>query len=294
VTTLIGNPGQGNYVAANAFMEGLARRRRQEGRPALAIGWGPISDVGVVARTEKLQSNLNKVGTRGMTAREALELMAQALGEASDLVDEGVITIAPYDSALRSDLLPVLKSPTYSGLISRHHGESGSGDKIDLRGLLKSTDIEVVRQTVADVVVAELARVLHFREEDVGRARPLADLGLDSLMALELVMNLEERFGVRFTLAGSSANLTVTSVTNEIIAQVNPDDAARGGLVERSCPFEACEEKAGLTRTAETPRIHAQAIVMAERHLENVGSEELGLLTALIDSERPKMEGVQS
>ena len=50
VTTLIGNPGQGNYVAANAYMEGLARRRRQKGLPALAIGWGPIIDVGVVAR----------------------------------------------------------------------------------------------------------------------------------------------------------------------------------------------------------------------------------------------------
>ena len=50
VTTLIGNPGQGNYVAANAYMEGVARRRRQKGLPALAIGWGPITDVGVVAR----------------------------------------------------------------------------------------------------------------------------------------------------------------------------------------------------------------------------------------------------
>src|SRR4029077_3692385 len=113
--------------------------------------------------------------------------MAQALGEASDLVDEGVVTIAPYDSALRSDLLPVLKSPTYSGLISRHNGESGSGDKIDLRALLKTTDIEVVRQNVHDVVVTEHTGVVHFRDEDVVRARPLADLGLDSLMALELV-----------------------------------------------------------------------------------------------------------
>jgi NADPH:quinone reductase-like Zn-dependent oxidoreductase/acyl carrier protein len=266
VTTLVGNPGQGNYVAANAFMEGLARRRRQQGLPALAIGWGPISDVGVVARTEKLQSNLNKVGTRGMTAREALELMAQALGEASDLVGDGVITIAPYDTALRSDLLPVLKSPTYSGLISRHHGESGLGDKIDLRALLKTDDIDAVRQTVADVVVAELARVLHFREEDINRVRPLADLGLDSLMALELAMNLEERFGVQFTLGGSSANLTVTSVTNEIIAQVNLDHGTRG----------------------------ATAIVMAEQHLENVGEEDVELLTALIESEEPKMESVQS
>jgi acyl carrier protein len=265
VTTLIGNPGQGNYVAANAFMEGLARRRRREGLPALAIGWGPISDVGVVARTEKLQSNLNKIGTRGMTAREALELMAQALGEASDLVDDGVITIAPYDSTLRSDLLPVLSSPTYSGLIGRHAGGSGLGDKIELLELLKTKDIEAVRQTVADVVVAELSRVLHFREEDINRVRPLADMGLDSLMALELAMNLEERFGVKFTLAGSAANLTVTSISNEIIAQVNQNDGPRGD---------------------------AAAVMMAEQHLETVGEEEVELLTALMESERPRMKGV--
>ena len=80
VTTLMGNPGQGNYVAANAYMEGLARRRRREGLPALAIGWGPITDVGVVARNERLQSNLQKLtGVSGLKAREALDLMGQAL-----------------------------------------------------------------------------------------------------------------------------------------------------------------------------------------------------------------------
>ena len=109
--------------------------------------------------------------------------------------------------------------------------------------------------------------MLHFREEDINRVRPLADLGLDSLMALELAMNLEERFGVQFTLGGSSANLTVTSVTNEIIAQVNLDHGTRGD---------------------------ATAMVMAEQHLENVGDEEVELLTALIKSERPKIASVRS
>ena len=80
VTTLLGNPGQGNYVAGNAYMEGLARRRRQAGLPALAIGWGPITDVGVVAENERLQAGLQKLtGVTGMRAREALEFMAQAL-----------------------------------------------------------------------------------------------------------------------------------------------------------------------------------------------------------------------
>ncbi|MGG3815641.1 SDR family NAD(P)-dependent oxidoreductase, partial [Methylorubrum rhodesianum] len=47
-TTFIGNPGQGSYVAANGFMEGLARQRRRLGLPALAVAWGAIGDVGVL------------------------------------------------------------------------------------------------------------------------------------------------------------------------------------------------------------------------------------------------------
>ena len=80
LVTLIGNAGQGNYVAANAFMEGLARRRRQEGLPALAIGWEPITDVGVLVRKELVEfEHAEALGVRGMTAREGLEQMVQAL-----------------------------------------------------------------------------------------------------------------------------------------------------------------------------------------------------------------------
>ena len=43
-------PGQGVYVAANMALEALARRRRADGKPALAIAWGPIEDAGYLAQ----------------------------------------------------------------------------------------------------------------------------------------------------------------------------------------------------------------------------------------------------
>ena len=62
--------------------------------------------------------------------------------------------------------------------------------------------------------------MLRSREEDISRVRPLGDIGLDSLMALELVMNLEKSFSIDISLAGSSA-LTVLGIADEIIAHVN-------------------------------------------------------------------------
>jgi phthiocerol/phenolphthiocerol synthesis type-I polyketide synthase C len=225
VTTLFGNPGQGNYVAANAYMEGLARRRRQLGLRALAIGWGPITDVGVVARNERLQSGLQKLaGVAGMRAREALDLMGHALEQPPDCVDLAVMTISPNDGSFGSDRLPVLRSPTYGSLIDHGHAQREiGGGKVDLRALARSQGRDEVRAKVIDVVVSQLARVLRSREEDISRVRPLGEIGLDSLMALELVMNLEECFGIHVSLAGSAGTLTIAALADEIISHVDLD-----------------------------------------------------------------------
>src|SRR6202000_417569 len=139
VTNVIGNPGQANYVAANAYMEGVARRRRQEGRPALAIGWGPITDVGVLARSEMLRSRFQRLtGVRGMRAAEALDLMAQAL-ELTSSPELAVITISPTEGIFTADRLQVFKSPTYANLVRGDNtiGESRVGH-FDLQELAKT------------------------------------------------------------------------------------------------------------------------------------------------------------
>jgi NADPH:quinone reductase-like Zn-dependent oxidoreductase/acyl carrier protein len=224
VTTLIGNPGQGNYVAANAFMEGLARRRRQSGLPALAIGWGPIADVGVVAESEKLRNSLQKlIGVKGMRAREALELLGQALVLPDTAAELAVMTISPNDGGFSKERLPVLRSPTYQAFVSDRETAETSADRIDLRALLEAEPIETVRRKVSDIVTRQLANVLHARVEDISRVRPLGEIGLDSLMTLELVMDLESAFGFSISLVNSVGVLTVPALADEIIAQAGLD-----------------------------------------------------------------------
>lgn len=231
LVTLIGNAGQGNYVAANAFMEGLARRRRQEGLPALAIGWGPIADVGVLVRKQLLESSIQKLsGVRGMTAREGLELMAEAIAQTGKDVNLAVVTIAPNSGGFGGSTLPVLRSPTYEAMSQNAGGDAEGGfAAVDVAALLKDEPIEKVRKIVADGIVKQLAKVIHAREESISRVRPLGEIGLDSLMALELGMNIESMFGAHISLVGAAGNRSIADVANEVISQAGSEQSLEIG-----------------------------------------------------------------
>ena len=119
-TAVIGNPGQGAYVAANGFLEGLARQRYLAGFPALAVSWGGIADVGVLARNGATRDALvHRAGVRGIKAQTALDLMAQALSADGGPGGDAVVVIADMDWSAARAHLPVLNSPTYSRLARR-------------------------------------------------------------------------------------------------------------------------------------------------------------------------------
>ena len=239
ITTLIGNPGQGNYVAANAYMEGLARRRRQKGLPALAIGWGPIADVGIVAQNPRLQSGLQKLGGfKGISAREALALLEQALELPAGNASTAVMTICPIDGSFGSGRLAVLRSPTYAAYVNGGHGRDESAEgSIDLHAVAAKDGVETARRRAIDLISAQLAHVLHLRKDDISQVRPLAEIGLDSLMALELVMKLEDRLGIHMPLTGASGGMTIIDIADQVMAIVgldrDPDDAVVAALAEQ-------------------------------------------------------------
>jgi NAD(P)-dependent dehydrogenase (short-subunit alcohol dehydrogenase family) len=271
VTTLIGNPGQANYVAANAYMEGLARRRRQQGLPALAVGWGPITDVGMVARSAKLQSGLQRqTGMTGMTAREALELMAQAIDQAAGNPAAAVITISPSDASFMAGRLAVLKSPTYASFLGRGQRADGETEVLDLQAIAAEAGVEAARRKAADVIAAELAKVLHLRQEDISPIRPLGQIGLDSLMAVELVLNLEQVFATSIPLTGSSGGMTINEIADQIIAHVGLDrdsEDAKADVVVAKLVDEHQSDKIGVAEAEAMKSLKSDAARNSKRLL---------------------------
>jgi phthiocerol/phenolphthiocerol synthesis type-I polyketide synthase C len=219
-TTVIGSPGQGAYVAANAFLEGFMEKRRALGKPGLAIGWGAISDAGIIARDKSLADRLRRTtGVVGIRASEALAQLGRllALGNAAAPV-QFYSNISPSDAAGK---LALINSPTYSGLgLVRMQEGVESGD--DIATAIAGVQPEKALEIVIKIMRREVAQILRMPEGQIDSDRQMGELGLDSLMALELQLGIERLAGVQVPLVGIN-NRRLSDVAAMILHHMGVD-----------------------------------------------------------------------
>ncbi len=268
-TTLIGNPGQGAYVAANGYLEGLARRRRRAGLPGLAIAWGAIEDVGVLAHADATREALaTRMGVKGMLAQDALRLMGHVLGDASKDPEDAVVAIAPITWSAARQHLAVLKAPAYRKLASQDEAAAGDKEKIDIADLVAKNSPDEARKLISGLIVDEIARVLRLPREDVARTTPLSELGLDSLMAVELGLGLQERFILNAPISTSVSSFSVNEFADHIIGlatgTLSEDEALTRTMMERHLGTDAIAEmvadKEQFEKTADIVRAKSQSL----------------------------------
>jgi acyl transferase domain-containing protein/NADPH:quinone reductase-like Zn-dependent oxidoreductase/NAD(P)-dependent dehydrogenase (short-subunit alcohol dehydrogenase family)/acyl carrier protein len=226
-TTAFGNPGQANYVAANAALEALARRRRSTGKPALTLCWGPIADVGMLADDQAKAAKLHRrLGVAAMAAEAALAMLPAAL--AQDHPAPLVLRLSGEEGRLA---LPILAEPMLAALA--HAGPAP--DQGALRDKLATLPRPEAEAEILRVVAEEIGRVLRLRIEAVGPDQSVTALGLDSLGAAELRGGLEQRLGLQMPLAALTEELTVGGLARQIaevaLAPEGAAEAALGSLV---------------------------------------------------------------
>jgi acyl carrier protein len=214
-TTLVGSPGQGAYVAANAYLEGAVQELRAQGVPALAICWGAISDVGVIARTQGLGERLRaSTGVAGVPSREALEHLGTLLAApraAPAISSYSVLRWSPAAAKLAT-----LRSPYFGQVFGP--GVQGAGGAVEGALDLANLPREEAVRRLTEVVREEVARILRLTVEDVEPERPLIDVGLDSLMALELRLMLEKRTGLDIPMLALGGGRSVQELVSRMLA----------------------------------------------------------------------------
>ena len=214
-TTLLANPGQANYVAANAAVEAVAEHRRAEGMPALAIAWGPIADAGVLARDSSAAEIIaRRFGNQTMTARAALDQLDAMLAQPM-----GVVAPVAVHWGQARQALPSLASPRFSEIATRAR-EATAETGVALRELLLQKTPDEARAMVQAVLADIIGEVLRL---PAGRLQPqakLADIGIDSLINVEVRLAIQERFGANLPLVAISDETTLGHMSETILRAI--------------------------------------------------------------------------
>ena len=228
-TTLLGNPGQYNYVAANGWLEGLAASLQRRGVPALSVAWGGIGDTGWLARHLSSNASLRRrFNASLLSARDALDALDLAC-TTEGTIRFPTLAIARIDWATACRELTTVRREAFSAIAPTSAGRTAAEAAIDLEAL-RSLPIDEAAELVLELVVREISHVLRLPAREVERHRPLTEIGMDSLMMLELRSTVEEALQVELPLMSLANGITPADVARRIAKLAVATGPASGGL----------------------------------------------------------------
>ncbi|HEX6521442.1 MAG TPA: SDR family NAD(P)-dependent oxidoreductase, partial [Streptosporangiaceae bacterium] len=203
----ISGPGQGNYAAANAFLDGLASYRRARGLTAVSMAWGMWSgDGGMAGRlSEGYRTKIARGGMAALTPEKGLALLDAALHRDDGLLVAALLDVAGMRAqAAAGKAVPALwrglaGGPARSAAApSAASGTAGAPSAESLRQRLGAMPQAEQTAAVVELVVAQVVAVLGFSSPaQVQNDREFRDLGFDSLTAIELRNALASATGLR-------------------------------------------------------------------------------------------------
>ena len=267
ISTTLGNPGQGNYVAANAGLEGLTKLRCEEGLPCTCLAWGPIGDVGYLTRHEDVKQSLaRRLGAAPLSIAVALKAFDKALGH------QGYLLIANVDWDVALSGFPTI--PGRLAALKTSSQTKPQADSTDFREQIKDLSPEEVAALVLELAREEVALVLNMEVGQIPLDRSLQSLGLDSLMAVELAAGLEQRTGVNLPVMLFSDSPTLEIVGQRITARLTGTkslEETNAGVAGS----DGQEESAKAPATTGTGTDAHLLQELARRHAENLDAKTL-------------------
>jgi acyl transferase domain-containing protein/acyl carrier protein len=193
VAGTLGSAGQSSYAAANAYLDGLAAYRRARGLAGVSLAWGPWSEGGMAAALDAIsQARLARQGLGTISRSQGMSLLEQALSR-----PEAQLVVSPIDLRAVAKGLGACVPPVWRALV-RAPSTRGAVEKGTWAREVASLPADKRVEAVTQMVRVEVARVLGLGRgaSAVPADKAFKELGLDSLMAVELRNALGRRAGV--------------------------------------------------------------------------------------------------
>ncbi|MCP4993781.1 MAG: SDR family NAD(P)-dependent oxidoreductase [Gammaproteobacteria bacterium] len=205
-TALIGAMGQGNYAAANSFLDALALFRQQQGLPGLSINWGPWAEAGMAVQHR--QVGLNAIQT--LQPEEGIAALRYLIGA------QGQVAVLPVDWSTSA-----LSSTVNQSFLSEWVGQTAESDT-KLARMLAKIPANEQRDILQSYLQDAVARILGLAERPSLKAG-FAEMGMDSLMALELKKQLDQSLGQVLPPTIAFEYPTIETLSNYLLAEMLPD-----------------------------------------------------------------------
>ncbi|WUJ33209.1 type I polyketide synthase [Streptomyces sp. NBC_00386] len=226
IAGVLGTPGQANYAAANAFLDGLAEARRSRELAAGALCWGFWAERSDMSAdiSEADVRRLQRRGVRPLSSQEGLALFDAALAADAPVLVPALLNLQASGSAQTA-------SPLLRTLARTSTGPGGSAGPettdVPLEQQLRSLPADEAQTLLLDAVRTQTALVLG--HADTGRVAPAVTfktLGIDSLTALELRNKLAAVTGLKLPATLVFDHPTPTAVAHFLGTRITPDPGA--------------------------------------------------------------------
>jgi acyl transferase domain-containing protein/aryl carrier-like protein len=228
IASVWGAKGQGHYAAANHFLDSFAHYRRALGLPALSLNWGPWAGDGMA--TEEFRAWIRRLGVGSLRPVEALEALGHLL-----MGDRAQVTVAQVDwqafkpvfgARRRRRLLEAITDETKES----HAVQSQEPPALMIKQLALARPPEERLSLIEQAVRDQIARLLGYSSpQSVDDHQSLMELGLDSLMTIELKNWIEKNLAVDMPLACLFDAPSIVELALQLLQRF---DAASQGLQE--------------------------------------------------------------
>jgi NADPH:quinone reductase-like Zn-dependent oxidoreductase/acyl carrier protein len=197
VASVLGSPGQSGYSAANAFMDALSHVRRAQGLPALSINWGAWVDGGMAsALAEADRRRWTNQGVEAIEPARGREVLLDLLAGSRPQITVLPISWATYGQSSAGRSPSSLVADLVRAAAQEPGAAAAGNEPTDVRARLEAVAPARRRAVLVSFVTEQAVKVLGLPSTYVLDAqRGLRDVGLDSLMAIELRNRLQETTG---------------------------------------------------------------------------------------------------